>query len=396
MEKSDIIIQVVDARNPLLFRFPDLEVYAKEISPFKRVALLINKSDLLSEDMRKLWAEYFKSHNVTFFFFSAKLTQNAIDNSLEENKANKLTDIVGRFQLLQILEKEANEAAEDAGKDFGIVGMVGYPNVGKSSVINALLGAAKLDRHAHRVSVSATPGHTKHFQTMNIGNVTLCDCPGLVFPSFFNSKAEMLCNGILPIDEIRGREFIPAIDLLCERIPRNILEEEYKIKLDLPMTSKKATAITLLEAFCKVRGLHGQGPGRLDESRGARLLLKDFVNARLFYCHPPPGNETEADDDSDEQQGDEIDLQVNEASDLLFHTHLPVQSEDEVIYEAEKELKQFDELQNGPSRRLARHGRKHKKGRDKNPYEHDNAAFSAKVKGKAGQEGTPFTRKTGF
>lgn len=77
------------------------------------------------------------------------------------------------------------------------VGLVGYPNVGKSSTLNKILGYKK-------VSVSATPGKTKHFQTIRVDqDLMLCDCPGLVMPSFALDKAEMVIWGILPIDQLK-------------------------------------------------------------------------------------------------------------------------------------------------------------------------------------------------
>lgn len=70
-----------------------------------------------------------------------------------------------------------------------VVGMVGYPNVGKSSTINRILGMKK-------TSVSATPGKTKHFQTLIVDSeLMLCDCPGLVMPSFGFNSSEMILNG---------------------------------------------------------------------------------------------------------------------------------------------------------------------------------------------------------
>ena len=74
-----------------------------------------------------------------------------------------------------------------------MVGLTGYPNVGKSSTINALFGSKK-------TAVAATPGKTKHFQTLNITErMTLCDCPGLVLPKFAASKAEMVAAGERPM-----------------------------------------------------------------------------------------------------------------------------------------------------------------------------------------------------
>lgn len=52
VEKCDVLVQIVDGRNPMLFRCPDLEKYVKEVNPNKRNVLLINKADLLSENQR--------------------------------------------------------------------------------------------------------------------------------------------------------------------------------------------------------------------------------------------------------------------------------------------------------------------------------------------------------
>ena len=85
---------------------------------------------------------------------------------------------------------------------------VGYPNVGKSSTINALLQTKK-------VPVSATPGRTKHFQTLFLEkDFMLCDCPGLVMPTFVSTKAEMVISGILPIDQMR--DYVPPVALVCK------------------------------------------------------------------------------------------------------------------------------------------------------------------------------------
>jgi large subunit GTPase 1 len=104
-----------------------------------------------------------------------------------------------------------------------VVGLVGYPNVGKSSTINALLGEKK-------VSVSSTPGKTKHFQTIHLSDsIVLCDCPGLVFPQFATTKAELICDGVLPIDQMK--EYTGPTALLVKRIPKDVLEATYGLSI---------------------------------------------------------------------------------------------------------------------------------------------------------------------
>lgn len=164
------------------------------------------------------------------------------------------------------------------------VGLLGYPNVGKSSTINALIGAKK-------VSVSSTPGKTKHFQTIHLSDeILLCDCPGLVFPNFATTKAELVCNGILPIDQLR--EFTGPTSIVVNRIPKTFMEAIYGIKIKTRPIEEGGTGIPtaeeLLTAYAKSRGFTRTGQGQPDESRAARYILKDYVNGKLLYCHPPP------------------------------------------------------------------------------------------------------------
>jgi ribosome biogenesis GTPase A len=162
------------------------------------------------------------------------------------------------------------------------IGMVGCPNVGKSTTVNALCGGKK-------VAVAETPGKTKHFQTIVLDEKTiLCDCPGLVFPTLSGSKAELVVSGILRIDEMR--DAIGPINLLCKRIPRAVLEHQYGINLpigidDDPNAPPQAHAV--MSAFAQARGF--MTTGRPDESRAARVMLKDYMNGRVLYAHPPPG-----------------------------------------------------------------------------------------------------------
>jgi large subunit GTPase 1 len=185
-----------------------------------------------------------------------------------------------------------------------VVGLVGYPNVGKSSTINALLGEKK-------VSVSSTPGKTKHFQTIHLSNsIILCDCPGLVFPQFATTKADLVCDGVLPIDQMK--EYTGPIALVVRRIPKEVLEALYGLSVKVNTLEEggegSITAENLLISYASTydgffylhvlhtdsssvaRGFTRSGQGNPDEARAARYILKDYVNAKLLFCHPPPGS----------------------------------------------------------------------------------------------------------
>jgi large subunit GTPase 1 len=82
IERSDLIVQIVDARNPLLFRSEDLERYVKDVDGKKENLLLVNKADMLTLEQRKAWANHFTKARIAYKFFSAHLAKEA--NELRE------------------------------------------------------------------------------------------------------------------------------------------------------------------------------------------------------------------------------------------------------------------------------------------------------------------------
>ncbi|UZJ53313.1 hypothetical protein CBS101457_002633 [Exobasidium rhododendri] len=223
------------------------------------------------------------------------------DHTTADKFAKDPTRVLNVLELEELFMAKAPPLEDFETEEYGIpsklvVGLVGYPNVGKSSTINALLGEKK-------VSVSATPGKTKHFQTIALSNsVTLCDCPGLVFPQFATTSAELVLDGVLPIDQMR--EYTAPGELIARRIPKDILEGTYGFRIAIENVeeggSGQPTGLEVLTAYAIARGFARQGQGNPDESRAARYVFKDYVNAKLLYAHPPPG--LDGDDFNEEQR----------------------------------------------------------------------------------------------
>lgn len=340
IERSDLVVQIVDARNPLLFRSEDLEKYVKEVDPKKNNLLLVNKADMMTREQRESWADYFERAGINYKFFSASLAKalndaaayedgslmaaeetedenvEDVDRLAEEARELDLQDeedddeewaseeelnedVPQRTKILTVDELEALflenapkiESTNSEHPRKTQIGLVGYPNVGKSSTINALIGAKK-------VSVSSTPGKTKHFQTIHLSpDVILCDCPGLVFPNFATTKAELVCNGILPIDQLR--EFTGPAGLVAQRIPQSFFEALYGVRVHTRPLEEGGTGIPTAEeiliAYAIARGFTKTGQGQPDESRAARYILKDYVSGKLLFCHPPPNDDAPID-----------------------------------------------------------------------------------------------------
>ena len=301
VEKGEILFQIVDGRNPLYYRCPDLEKYIKEVDKNKEIILIVNKADLMNDELRKNWADYFKTHNIKYIFFSAvnEIEKMEKGESLSQPEKIDQSDyrIFTRNELVQYIkeigetiqkeeksiENKNNNKSKNQANNALMVGFIGYPNVGKSSIINVLMKTKK-------AAVANIPGRTKHYQTLflpeeqnlNILPKSIClvDCPGLIFPSFTTSKADMLVNGIYPIDTLS--DIYNPIQIIINLIPSKILSNFYKITLPDIYSAKQ-----FLQIIAKKRGFY-TGNGLPEEAKTAKLILRDYTSGKLLYCHLRP------------------------------------------------------------------------------------------------------------
>ncbi len=170
-ERADTIAQVVDTRN--YEKFINFDIF--EMYPNKKHVLLMNKNDLIkNNNLNNNLSELFKN--------------NRID---ENNRVDDLMDNVDAYYYSTV-QKGGNEISFNY-KFKGVVVLIGYPNVGKSSTINLILKHKK-------VKVSSVPGKTKWIQTIETEDFTLLDCPGLVFPK--HTKVDLILMGVLNPDQI--------------------------------------------------------------------------------------------------------------------------------------------------------------------------------------------------
>lgn len=283
LEACDTIVHVVDARNPLLFYCDDVARYAKELDPKKKILVLCNKGDFLTCEQRKCWHEYFGSTGTEHVFYSA---QRETDSEPGPNQQPGKEDQCG-YAPWDLVDSSYLRTLLATTSSTKKVGLVGFPNVGKSSTINSLIGTKK-------VGVAATPGKTKHVQTIVLeGGVVLHDCPGLIFPNVSTSKSELVINGILPIDNLR--EWVQPVSLLVSMLPVDILLKAYGVEWSPreesggePGPTKDISALEFLSKVAENRGFVTSFHGNPDHSRAARIVLKDFVSGKLLYCYPPP------------------------------------------------------------------------------------------------------------
>ena len=247
----DLIIELVDARIPLSSRNPDID----ELGRNKARLILLNKADLAEDSRNDEWIEYFREKGWSAVKVNSKKG--------------------GGIKSIQSVIQEACREKTERDRKRGILNrpvramVVGIPNVGKSTFINALAGKAC-------AKTGNKPGVTKGKQWIRLNkNVELLDTPGILWPKFEDQEVGLKLAFIGSIkDEILQTEELAAelIRFLNASYP-GVLEEKYSIEAgEDPYEELRLIAES---RHCLLKG------SGLDTEKAAGILLDDFRNGRL-------------------------------------------------------------------------------------------------------------------
>ncbi|KAG6717522.1 hypothetical protein I3842_04G104600 [Carya illinoinensis] len=281
IEASDVIVEVLDARDPLGTRCVDMEKLVMKSGPNKNLVLLLNKIDLVPREAVEKWLKYLREELPTVAFKCSTQQQRSNLGWKSSSKAAKpsnllqTSDCLGAETLIKLLK---NYSRSHEIKKSITVGIIGLPNVGKSSLINSL-------KRCHVANVGATPGLTRSMQEVHLDkDVKLLDCPGVVMlRSEANDASVALrnCKRIEKLDDPIGP--VKEILKLC---PARLLVTLYKIP-------SFESVDDFLQKVATVRGKLKKG-GIVDVDAAARIVLHDWNGGKIpYYTMPPTRNQGE-------------------------------------------------------------------------------------------------------
>jgi nuclear GTP-binding protein len=295
VDAADVVLYVLDARDPEGTRSREVErqIMSADAGE-KRLILILNKVDLIPPQALKGWLTHLRRYFPTLPLQASNPAANA-----------------RTFDHKQLTVKATSEALFRALKSYAqakqlkrsvSVGVVGYPNVGKSSVINALI--TRLGSRNAACPVGAEAGVTTSLREVKLDNkLKLLDSPGIVFPSSAassrNSKAEEQARLIL-LNAVPPKEIedpMPAIDLLLKRLSSSpALLEKVQEVYGLPALMSTGGDVTqdFLVQVARKRGRLGKG-GIPNLHSAAQCVITDWRDGRIQGWIDPPNVEQTTD-----------------------------------------------------------------------------------------------------
>jgi len=272
IDSSDVVLEVIDARDPMGTRNLVFEREFRKQHPHKKLVLLMNKCDLIPAWAASRWQKVLNKEYPTVAFHAS------------------VTNSFGKGALIQLLRQFAMLLKQ---RQHVQIGLVGYPNVGKSSVINAL----KMKKVCKAAPI---PGQTRVWQYVSLTKrIFMIDCPGIVPPTKNDLEADQakVLKGVVRIEKVEfPSNFVPEV---FQRVKHKYIVERYGFPKDQPVWTDHDDFLTEL---ARKMGKLRKG-GEPDIEIAARTVLYDWQKGRIPYFSVPP--EPTAEEEEEEKKLEE-------------------------------------------------------------------------------------------
>lgn len=278
IDSSDVVMQVLDARDPMGTRSKLVEKYMRTETPHKHLVFVLNKVDLVPVWVTQKWVALLSSEHPTLAFHSS------------------ITNPYGKGALINLL-RQFGKLHQD--KKQISVGLIGFPNVGKSSIINTM--------KAKKVcNVAPLAGETKVWQYVTLmRKIYLVDCPGIVPPSH-ESATDMVLKGAVRTEYLKNpTDYIMP---LLERVKREYVCRTYQVE-------DWSTPEDFMEQVARRTGKLLKG-GEPDLNTVAKMVLNDWQRGKIPYFVPPPGHDSSDFEKLKTQENQEMAAKIQEQEEM--------------------------------------------------------------------------------
>ncbi|XP_017477319.1 PREDICTED: nucleolar GTP-binding protein 2 [Rhagoletis zephyria] len=303
VDSSDVLLQVLDARDPMGTRSKYIEQFLRKEKPHKHLFFILNKVDLVPVWVTQRWVAILSAEYPTIAFHASM--QHPFGKGA----------LINLFRQLGKLHMDKKQIS---------VGFIGYPNVGKSSVINAL-------RSKKVCNVAPIAGETKVWQYITLmKRIFLIDCPGVVYPSA-ETDTEKVLKGVVRVELVTNPE--DYVETVLQRVRKEYIQKTYKV-------DKWTSSLNFLEQLAKKSGKLLKG-GEPDITVTSRMVLNDWQRGKLPFYVAPEGFEipkSQADKPQSLNEPETVD-QVNQEGDDT-KSEAPT-----FVSESVKKAREFKQLQ---------------------------------------------------
>ncbi|CAB1353483.1 unnamed protein product [Coregonus sp. 'balchen'] len=237
VEASDVILEVLDARDPLGCRCPQVEQAVIQSGADKKIVLVLNKIDLVSKEIVEKWIKYLRNEFPTVAFKAS--TQ-------QQNKNLKRSNVPVTQATAELLVSQCWKEQSDKQFEAGTC-MQYWSHSWRNQEIH-------LDKH-----------------------IKLLDCPGIVMATS-TTDAAMILRNCVKIEQLV--DTLPPIEAILRRCNKTQIMEHYGVP-------DFHTALEFLALLARRQGKLRKG-GVPDNDKAAKSVLMDWTGGRIsYFTHPP-------------------------------------------------------------------------------------------------------------